>query len=392
MAPRRTHTKSRNGCDQCKKRRVKCDEQGPPCSNCMSRELKCTYFNIPGARKEASLSASTPVPVQSLRKAAPSEPPTHTSQPLSRHGASPLNFASLRELELMHKFSTETYQSLCNEPTDHQVWQSVIPRKALEYSFLMSGILAVASLHIASELDPPAALSYIDTALEYHDLAFAPFRQAIDNLTPANCDAVFAHSVITTVIGIALPQLAAVREETQSMTENIIVVFELLHGTTNIFSISRPWLQDKLFTSRRGFWETPLSILDSETEAALDRLTALNNDMLAGANAEQHSIIKNAIALLRRCFCRYNHNRDVASILAWVATVDKEFVQALRCRQPLALLVLLHWGALLHELDGKVWWANNSGRALVSELQNALRPCDVRWEGALQWPKRKLGL
>ncbi|OOG00357.1 hypothetical protein ASPCADRAFT_511372 [Aspergillus carbonarius ITEM 5010] len=357
-----------------------------------SRELKCTYFNIPGARKETSPPAAIPAPMQSLSKIASSEAADHASQPLPRHGASPLKFASLRELELMHKFSTETYQSLCNEPTDHHVWQSVIPRKALEYNFLMSGILAVASLHIASEREPPEALSYIDTALEFHDLAFAPFRHAITNLTPANCDAVFAHSVITTVIGIALPQLAAAREENQSMTENIIVVFELLHGTTNIFTISRPWLQDKLFTSRRGFWETQLSILDSETEAALDRLTTLNNDMLAGANAEQRGVVKNAITLLRRCFCRYDHNRDVASILAWVATVDKEFVHALRCRQPLALLVLMHWGALLHELDGKVWWANNSGRALVSELLNALRPCDVRWEGALQWPKRKIGL
>ncbi|PYI02353.1 C6 transcription factor [Aspergillus sclerotiicarbonarius CBS 121057] len=392
MPPRRTHTKSRNGCDQCKKRRVKCDERGPPCSNCMSRELTCTYLNIPRPTKEAGQPAPTPVPIPHLSKIAPSEVTSHTSQPPSRHGAAPAKFGGLRELELMHKFSTETYQSLCNEPTDQQVWQSVIPRKALEYDFLMSGILAVASLHIASELDPPAALSYIDTALEYHDLAFAPFRHAIDNLTPANCDAVFAHSAITTVIGIALPQLAAAREESQSMTENIIVVFELLHGATNIFTISRPWLQSNLSTSRRGFWETQLSILDSETETTLDRLTALNNDILARANAEQHCIIKNAIGLLRRCFCRYDHNRDVASILAWVATVDKEFVHALRCRQPLALLVLMHWGALLHELDGKVWWANNSGRALVLELQNALRPCDVRWEGALQWPKRKIGL
>ncbi|RAH55955.1 C6 transcription factor [Aspergillus piperis CBS 112811] len=364
-----------------------CDERGPPCSNCISRELACTYFKAPAARKESTLSTS-PAPLQSI--VAPPEATYHANQPVSRYGSSPPNFACLRELELMHKFSTETYLSLCNEPTDHHEWQYVIPRKALQHDFLMSGILAIASLHIASTLDPPEALSYIDTALEYHNHAFAPFRQALDNLTPANCDAVLAHSVITTIIGIKLPQLA--REENQSMTENIIVVFELLHGVSKIFTISRPWLQGKLFTSRRGFWEDQLSILDSEIEAALDRLTALNNDMLAPDKADQHHIIKNAIALLRRCFCRYNHARDVASILAWVATVDKEFVHALRCRQPLALLVLIHWGVLLQELDEKVWWAKDSGTALVSELLNALRPCDVRWEGALQWPKRKIGL
>ncbi|PYI00062.1 C6 transcription factor [Aspergillus ellipticus CBS 707.79] len=390
MPPRRTHTKSRTGCDQCKKRRVKCDERGPPCSNCISRELACSYLQVPIARPTTQSISASPVAVQypSPSKTTSSEP--ITPQPVDRH--TPSKFASLRELELMHKFSTESYQSLCNEPPDHHVWQSVIPRIALEHDFLMSGIMAVASLHIASSLSPAEALSYIDTALEYHDLAFAPFRHAVDNLTPANCDAVLAHSVLTTVIGIALPQVSPRREDSHSMTENIIVVFELLHGVSNIFTISRPWLQSKLFTSRQGFWETQLSILDSETEAALDRLTALNSDMLAIAETKQHRIIKEAIALLRRCFCRYNHSRDIASVLAWLATADKEFVHALRCRQPLALLVVMHWGALLHELDGKVWWAKNSGTALVSELLTALRPCDVRWEGALQWPRRKLGL
>ncbi|PYH46988.1 Zn(II)2Cys6 transcription factor domain-containing protein [Aspergillus saccharolyticus JOP 1030-1] len=391
MPPRRTHTKSRNGCDQCKKRRVKCDEQGPPCSNCTSRELKCTYFRVPTARNSATSPAasSTPASVN-----APQGLTNHVSshnRRLSRHGSSiPPKFGSARELELMHKYATETYQSLCNEPVDHYTWQIVIARKAFQHDFLMSGLLAVASLHIAATLDPPDALSYIDTALEYHDRAFAPFRNAIDNLTPANCDAVFAHSVITTVIGIALPRLSTDREESTSMTENIIVVFELLHGVSKIYTLSRDWLSTQLVTSRKGFWETQLSILDSETETAFDRLTRLSHVMQENISGEQHRIIAEAIALLRRCFCRYDHTRDIASILGWLAMASKEFVHALRCRQPLALLVLMHWGALLVELDGKVWWAKNSGRALVSELLGALRPCDAQWEGALKWPERKI--
>ncbi|PYI20058.1 C6 transcription factor [Aspergillus violaceofuscus CBS 115571] len=392
MPPRRTHTKSRNGCDQCKKRRVKCDEQGPPCSNCTSRELKCTYFKVPTIRSTISSPSTSSIPasVPSVKGSSP-ETASH-SRTLSRYGSSaPPKFGSTRELELMHKYATETYQSLCNEPVDHYTWQTVIARKAFQHDFLMSGLLAVASLHIAATMDPPEALSYIDTALEYHDRAFAPFRHAIDNLTPANCDAVFAHSVITTVIGIALPRLSSDSQETNTMTENIIVVFELLHGVSKIYTLSRDHLSTQLVTSRKGFWETQLSILDAETETAFDRLTSLTHAMQDSISEEQYRIIDGAIALLRRCFCRYNHARDIASVLGWLAMASKEFVHALRCRQPLALLVLMHWGALLMELDGKVWWAKNSGRALVSELLSALRPCDTQWEGALQWPERKIG-
>ncbi|ETN37377.1 uncharacterized protein HMPREF1541_08368, partial [Cyphellophora europaea CBS 101466] len=43
MPSRRTHTKSRNGCDVCRTRRIKCDETGPPCGKCAVRHLDCQY-------------------------------------------------------------------------------------------------------------------------------------------------------------------------------------------------------------------------------------------------------------------------------------------------------------------------------------------------------------
>ncbi|EAW07021.1 putative C6 transcription factor [Aspergillus clavatus NRRL 1] len=300
--------------------------------------------------------------------------------------------SSLRELELMHKYSTETYSSLSNNPLDYHVWQMAIPRKALDHDFLLSGILAVASLHIASTLEPPDALSYIDTAMEYHNQAFAPYRRAIDNLTPLNCDAVFAHSVLTTVIGIALPRLTAERDESPSITENVIVVFELLQGVSKIFRISRQWLKMKLFTSQDEVDNGPAVKLDSETDHALRRLAALNDDIVAAVDPEQYRIVKEAISLLHGCFTRYATCKDAASVLRWLATASNEFAHALRCRKPFPLMVLMYWGVLLGELDGTMWWARNSGPALVSELLAVLQPGDIRWEEARLWPKHKMGL
>jgi hypothetical protein len=268
----------------------------------------------------------------------------------------------------------------------------VIPRKALEHDFLLNGVLAVAALHIASTLKPPDALTYIDTALEYHNRAFAPYRQAIDNLTPMNCDAVFAHSVLTTVIGIALPRLTAERDESSGITENIVVVFELLQGVSKIFRISRPWLTMQLFTPQDESDKVTMSKLDSETERALDRLAALNDDIVATVDPEQYRIVKEAISLLHECFTRYATSRDAASVLRWLAVASKEFAHALSCRKPFPLMVLMYWGVLLGELDGTWWWAKSSGTALVSELLAALQPGDIRWEEARLWPKHKMGL
>ncbi|KAJ5358842.1 uncharacterized protein N7496_011255 [Penicillium cataractarum] len=43
MPSRRSHTKSRKGCLECKRRHVKCDEGTPKCTLCRKRRLECSY-------------------------------------------------------------------------------------------------------------------------------------------------------------------------------------------------------------------------------------------------------------------------------------------------------------------------------------------------------------
>ena len=416
MRPRRAHTKSRNGCDQCKKRRVKCDERGPPCSNCISRELECSYLKIPKARgglvsttsplspaeSQHSLnvepaSIASPYVIQAQVQSQIQSQSQSQSQGLGTTtttkttGPASLT-SSLRSLELMHKFSTDTYRSLSNDASDYNVWQTVIPRKALEHDFLLNGILAIAALHMAACVEPAAALSYIDSTLEYHTAASVTYRQALDHLTPFNCDAVFAHSIITTIIGIALPRLTATRDETSNMTENIVVVFELLQGVKKIIWISEPWLHTRLFTSRKEFLEALVKDPEPDADAALAKLTVLNDTKITPMDPEQHRSNREAIALLRRCFARHAVSSDAAAVLTWLAAVEKDFVSRLRQRQPFPLLILMHWGVLLGELDGQMWWARNSGKALVIELTAALQHEILEWEGAHMWPRQKVGL
>ncbi|KAJ5138243.1 uncharacterized protein N7515_003091 [Penicillium bovifimosum] len=384
MPPRRAHTKSRQGCDQCKKRRVKCDEKGPPCSNCVSRELSCTYLRAP-SRSGCVRASHTPVPL------AVDPPPRTLGIPSFGVSVSP-DISRVRDLELMHKFSTDTFKSLCSSQSEHHVWQISIPRLALQYDFLMNGILALGALHIAATIEPPGSLMYIDTALQYHNLTFAPYRAAVDNINPMNCEAALAQSIITTVIGIALPGVSASRGDSSSMTENIVVVFELLQGVRKIHRIGESWMKLELFSSRRNQWDPELASLDDGTRAALERLETLNDETLTSVDPAQHQVNKDAIIYLRHFSVRVNNSVDPANVLAWLAMLDKEFVENVRRRRPLALLILMHWGVLLGELDGGHWWARGSGRVLISELLDALRPADMQWVNAVAWPQKKMGL
>ncbi|CAI7632278.1 unnamed protein product [Penicillium palitans] len=276
----------------------------------------------------------------------------------------------------MHKYSTETCQSLSVSDSETQIWRITVRRLAQKHDYLMNGIMALASMHIATSSEPAEALLYHDTGLQYYNRSLRPFRNEIDSITPQNCDAVFAHSIIMIAISIASPRLPVMKDECSSITDNIVVIFELLQGAKKILQV------------RRVLEEHPAE-LDTDTEAALTYLFVLNDQLMIGVYSHQHRIMKEVISHLRHCYAKYARSADPAPVLAWLAAVDNDFVYSLRCRQPFSLLILMYWGVMLTELDRQRWWARNLGKDLVSELLHALRPRDPRWESALAWVQRR---
>jgi hypothetical protein len=294
------------------------------------------------------------------------------------------------ELELMHHFATETYQSLCVSESEKVTWQKLVPRLALTHGYLMHGILSLAALHIATTVEPSRARVYIDTGLEYHSLSLEPFRVAIDNLTPENCDAVFAESVVTTAISLSLPQITATHGNEGRMTEYMVTVFELLQGVKKILTIGRSYIRLELF-SKGEFWKDTSAELDGDTQSALNQLYFLNDQTRLDGVEIQHGINRDVINHLRHCFMKFSFSSDPAPVLAWLGAVDTGFVNSIRRRSPFQLLILAYWGVLLAELDGKCWWARNAGKALVSEILELLNAEDLLWEGCLGRVRRKIG-
>jgi hypothetical protein len=140
----------------------------------------------------------------------------------------------------------------------------------------------------------------------------------------------------------------------------------------------------------------------------MSRLSALNEAESFGI--ERFSLIERAISLLRKCFQRYTALHDPVSVLTWLATVDRGFVNCLRRHEALPLLVLMHWGTLLARLEGVVWWAGGSGRGLVGDVLGILgsqdegldhatnlkaqgdRTAEEGFKSALKWVREDLGL
>lgn len=167
MQKRQSHNKSRNGCQNCKKKHIKCDEQGPPCANCKARAASCKYSANPKSH----------VPSQDAREASSTSTTTETHIP--SHSNIHDGSHRILELELMHHWTTSTYKSLCSTPADVTCLQVDVPRWALKHHYLLDGILAISALEIAiCEPDIGDSRSaYIHAAMEYYDMASTAFRR-----------------------------------------------------------------------------------------------------------------------------------------------------------------------------------------------------------------------
>lgn len=144
MVSRKSHLKSRNGCQNCKKRRIKCDERSPSCGNCTKHSIVCNF-----ARKG---------PTADLQRRHQSN---HDDENLTLNTE---NFSlqertisskqiapslPVEELELFYHFITATCFTLSDRPKSHELWQKVVPKHAFAHTPLLRGILATSALHLS---------------------------------------------------------------------------------------------------------------------------------------------------------------------------------------------------------------------------------------------------
>ncbi|KAF7922870.1 uncharacterized protein EAE97_011034 [Botrytis byssoidea] len=141
--PRKGHKKSRRGCYNCKKRKVKvwfslhnmesicCQETLPSCQNCARHQLSCSYPTLPPPKlpvKPHQIAIASPVPYGNLQ-------------------ATPTIF-SLDEMFIFHHFLMYAHPYLPVGSKDK--WVGHIPVLAHHNYFLLHAILGLSASHIAS--------------------------------------------------------------------------------------------------------------------------------------------------------------------------------------------------------------------------------------------------
>ncbi|KAI5289879.1 hypothetical protein KEM54_002987 [Ascosphaera aggregata] len=463
MSSRRSHRKSRLGCLQCKRRKIKCDEAPPPCGNCKKHNIECEYGAPPvyksrtnhnhhlhphqqtrsrsnvgssplstataGSRSPGTLSTSAgllrmsaSLPSMTNDAAAPIRLPkivTKTSPMVtnasagSTHGvfsgnptflapATPVavdilssftstdsHFTSnlaLADLELMHQYTSRTYSTLSKNNQHEKIWKDYVPEEALIHPFLMHGILALAALHILSgcSTENPKRRRYAELATMHQQLALTAFRPQLNNVTAANCTAVFAFSCVIAALAFSFSRYVGKSLQEDPLNE-LLQDFMLFRGVESVIvSYNEHLSKGKL---------APLLQRPSVTDAlspdiveAIDDLRKLNERHVAQYSLKESEAYQEAIRQLRPSFEKSFDNLE--RVFRWPMVVPESYFDFVRCRRPGALVILAHYSVILHKLD-YCWWSQGWGAHL---LETIYRYLDEHWRPLIRWPVDRIGL
>ncbi|KAI1175228.1 hypothetical protein F4777DRAFT_551332 [Nemania sp. FL0916] len=420
MQQRRSHKKSRRGCLNCKKWHTKCDESGPPCSNCILRNAKCEYAWAKGDKASALVEA----------RKSPSSMSSASSNVEEHRLSEPGNLAMkecrrMLELELMHCWSTATYKSLCSVPEDHHYMQFILPQEALRHDFLLNGIFVAAALHRSTMAQEPEARHYFNVAMELYDRASRSFRIHLEKMDPASHHVLYIYSSMTAFINIAFSQCNFSDGGELNTLSTVAVAFDLLNGSANIAQTDFQRLLDSPVPIRAylNYGLASAITLHPDSQTALSRLEELNElyhssryqgttsrDELSVASTSFSDTVsatsatpcETAIGLLKHCFAEEQRAVLRGFCFIFPGGAGPDFTIAVKASDPMALLILMHWTVLIDRAGEEFWWARNLGKRLAIGIWRAMQlvppkfPSPVlltpEWGESISWVLEQLQL
>lgn len=342
------------------------------CGRCFKKNNDCEF-----------LSSTTPSTVddpKSLTTLAPTK-----ERILARRASfSKVETLPWEDLELLHHFSTVTYNTLANRQDLLQMWQIQIPKMAMKQKFLMHILFSVTSLHIASSR-PEDASSYTDRAIRHNNIALREYRSKLHSITPENSPSIFACSTLLIIAALRL-SASGPRQQPVGAIEEIAGIFVLTQGVRLVLSEMRKWIgQSEIAPLFNGRELDDNITLPKNVADALGLLENCNQQSVdPGSDKATYAL---AIQGLKACFTHLlSKERDNGIVLSWAVDVNQDYIRLLGLRRPMALVILAYFAVTLEEVR-ETWWADGWGSRLIQEVSQAL---GVEWNDLMAWPLDKI--
>lgn len=403
MTMRRSHKKSRNGCKECKRRHIKCDERRPACSNCVTSDRQCSYLLLyQHTPPHPSPLAGSPACVDS--PALTSSAPESEAEKPSRVSGLLGEGYSLLHLELFHHFDRNYSSSFSPGLPELEPVLQLAVREAFVWPYLMDQLLAVSAAHKSTLADGDShsarSVLYRTEATRLQTRAVARLGHVSQcEISDENCVALFLfsmflgqHALFDVFSSSPLGDLAAV-------LDRFTHCIGLHRGIRAIASTTLPRVRAQ-FQSDLGLGpehpeEAPQpvaqGVLDKGSECAA-LLELLRNKSQLTSTAKQACC--DAVELLQQMFDSARPTltsgagtgtapaRRFIVVQEWPVRVSAAYADLLSERRPEALVILAYYGVLVHQARD-CWLAGGAGSYLIRSITAHLGAYWAEW---LQWP------
>ncbi|KAL2074838.1 hypothetical protein VTL71DRAFT_8617 [Oculimacula yallundae] len=406
--PRRPHQKSRNGCLQCKKRHVKCNEARPNCQNCQNTSTTCVYLNA----APASAGRAPTVPMSNHTSALPSPAATNpatassywspaSDPPILEQNQGSVN---LLHLELLHHAKSAIDTVDCYGISKEECREALeeVIQIAFRTPYLMHEILSLAATRL-SMLRPGQSVYLRNHATELQTSALSIFN--IKMQTPSD-DTTADHVskfVFSSLLGSQmLHDTIIYRNGDFSVFINDFVRYlRVTKGVTIHIRQSEGCWEALHQTSLRPFLEAGHRSLEGGTATFSPECETLAI-LLRSADVSPASakVYKETLEFLQAAYYAHRQAADGSSGLnsspllygartgayAWPILVPTEYAELLLQQRPEALAILAHFAILLHRYRDN-WMIGDGGRYIIEAITKYLGPS---WEQWLASPNEEL--
>ncbi|KAL2865933.1 Zn(II)2Cys6 transcription factor [Aspergillus lucknowensis] len=383
MPSRAAHSKSRHGCSRCKQRRVKCNEAAP-CQHCVKRHEACSLERSPFAPRP-----DPPVPLRLINL-----PTNLTNYPASETWG--------MDLFLMSHFTSSTVQTLVPRVDVLTLWRTVVVEDATLHPFLLHGMLAISSLHLAS-LRPAAQRPKYAWFCQHHQAhAISQYRRVLqdvnlDQMGPALAMAqIIAFLTLAALSDNALPREKDQPVATEDGFRDILALFTVLRGVLPILHDS-PY-RDRFRTGPYGVVVSVYKHIHSDIPClpapARSRYELLRtdclNDLIAAEKSSERAVCRKAIDDLEIVHSNgvqmaasnahpgVEPRLDSLCLMKWAATVSSDFLALLHGRHTAALVILGEFAGLF-ELVGERWFLENWVNNVLDIVRAVIARPGLKW-------------
>ncbi|KAG8629399.1 hypothetical protein KVT40_003264 [Elsinoe batatas] len=390
--PRKGYKKSRFGCANCKRRHRRCDEGLPACLGCLMANDTCSYLlpssiKPPGQRVQSANSrTTTPLPVVPASSTTSPDVASPVSEPATP-SAGTTEAPNLKHLYLLSLYMRDPYCLIgLVRSTDSQTSLDLFLKYALRNDWFMSILLAFTALRKA--IDDGGNNELHRQSMEQLDYGFQGFGEAMQNMTPETVNDIFLASGLISLHMLCDTFAFAHEDSNKEYLDRIIRTIRVMQGTRAVL--------------REGNWDV---IRTSDVAPLLGLNTVMlpvGTDSRTPHFHQLYTLIKastmsdtlkadcaEAIDQLLKTYgsdsedVEARHKSRSLRARAWAAVVSRPFTDLLQDRNPEALIILTHWGVLLHDLETD-WPIGGCGRRIISVVEECL---DNAWKEWIRWPR-----